>query len=140
MIAYEHTSVKQRIDQVTQTEIPNNTATIKLSQFISSSLKEDGIAFSLNDYLELADWTGRIVREDKRGYIEANTPSILQKLQLDEQTWMETMQGFSKGFHSFVGPEVQLKALCQKQKRHWVQGINVCRKLFKSNQPIPITT
>ncbi len=124
------------------TETPNdinNTATVKLSSFIGSSLKEDGIAFTLEDYLELADWTGRIVRDDKRGSIDASTPGILQKLQLDEDTWMETVQDFSKGFYSFVGPEKQLKLLCQKQKRHWVRGINACRKLFKSNHPIPVT-
>ena len=134
----EYTSIKQRIEHVAQTDTANKTARVKLAPFISSSLKENGIAFSLKDYLELADWTGRIVREDKRGAIDASTPCILQKLQLDEQTWMETVQGFSKGFHSFVGPEEQLKALCQKQKRHWVRGINACRKLFKSKQLIPI--
>ena len=134
----EHTSIKQRIEQITETA--NSTATVKLSSFIGSSLKKNGIAFALKDYLELADWTGRIVREDKRGSIDASTPGILQKLQLDEHTWMETVQGYSKGFHSFVGPEEQLKSLCQKQKKHWVRGINACRKLFKSNHPIPITT
>jgi len=138
----EHTSIKQRIEQISPTETSNhsnNTATVKLTSFIGSSLKEDGIAFGLKDYLELADWTGRIVRNDKRGSIDAGTPGILQKLQLDEDTWMETVQGFSKGFHSFVGPEEQLKSVCQKQKKHWIQGINACRKLFKSNHPIPIT-
>jgi len=135
----EHTSIKQRIEQISPAETPSSTATVKLSSFIGSSLKEDGIAFALKDYLELADWTGRIVRDDKRGSIDTGTPGILQKLQLDEDTWMETVQGFSKGFHSFVGPEEQLKSLCQKQKRHWIQGINACRKLFKSKHPIPIT-
>ena len=138
--ASEYTSIKQRIEHVAQTETTDNTARVKLAPFISSSLKENGIDFSLNDYLELADWTGRIVRNDKRGAIDASTPCILQKLQLDEHTWMETVQGFSKGFHSFIGPEEQLKALCQKQKRHWIRGINICRKLFKSTQTIPITT
>ena len=136
--ASEYTSIKQRIEQVTDTV--NSTPTVKLSSFIGSSLKADGIAFALNDYLELADWTGRVVREDKRGFIDARTPGILQKLQLDEETWIETVQGYSKGFHSFVGPEAQLKILCQKQKKHWVRGINACRKLFKSKLPIPITT
>ena len=133
----EHTSIKQRIEQVTETT--NSTATVKLSSFIGSSLKADGIAFALKDYLELTDWTGRIIKEDKRGFIDAHTPSILQKLKLDEGTWIETVQGYSKGFHSFVVPEDQLKALCQKQKRHWIRGINACRKLFKSNITTPIT-
>ncbi len=84
--------------------------------------------------------TGRIVREDKRGYVKSSTPGILNKLQLSEQTWIETVQGFSKGFHDFVGPEAQLKSLCKKQKKHWVRGIHICRKLFKINLSRPIPT
>ncbi|MCP3675919.1 MAG: transposase, partial [Gammaproteobacteria bacterium] len=70
--------------------------------FIGSSLKENGISFALSDYLELADWTARIERDDKRGFIDASTPGILQKLQLDEHSWVATVQGYSKGFHSFI--------------------------------------
>lgn len=103
-----YTSVKQRIEQVTETVTANSTSTIKLAQFISSSPKDNGIPFALNDYLELANWTGRIVRDDKRGYIKSNTLGILQKLQLDEQTWIETVQGFTTDFHTFVGPEEKL--------------------------------
>ncbi|WP_198264701.1 transposase [sulfur-oxidizing endosymbiont of Gigantopelta aegis] len=142
----DYTSVKQRIDSIKKTKsiskkiTQQSTATIKLAPFIGSSLKYKGIAFDLNDYLELAEWTGRIKRDDKRGYIKSGTPAILQKLQLNEDTWLETVDGFSKGFHSFVGPEEQLKSLCLKQKRHWVRGINLCRKLFKINSAAPITT
>jgi REP element-mobilizing transposase RayT len=142
----DYTSIKQRIEDATTSKanssktIQQTTPTIKLAPFIGSSLKDNGIAFTLNDYLELADWTGRIVRDDKRGYIQSNTPAILQKLQLDEENWLETVQGFSKGFHVFVGPEEQLKSLCQKQKRHWVRGINLCRQLFKTTRHCPITT
>ncbi|MEJ6077627.1 hypothetical protein MT391_03620 [Vibrio sp. 1-Bac 57] len=31
-----------------------------------------GIPFSLLDYIELVDWSGRIIREDKRGAISSN--------------------------------------------------------------------
>ncbi len=134
----DYTSVKQRIEQVIAK--PNTTPAIKLAPFTSSSLKENGISFSLKDYLELTDWTGRIVRKDKRGHIESCTPNILQKLALDEQTWIETVQGFSTDFHTFIGPEDKLQSLCQKQKKHWVRGINVCRKLFKTKQCLPIPT
>ncbi len=67
-------------------------------------------------------------------------PTILQKLDLDEHTWMETVQGFSSGFHTFIGPEDKLQALCQKQKKHWVRGIKACRKLFKTNRLYPSPT
>ena len=37
------------------------------------------IPFALSSYLELVDWTGRIVRQDKRGSIPADTPSHSRK-------------------------------------------------------------
>ena len=46
------------------------------------------IPYNLKDYLELVDWTGRCIREDKRGSIDAATPTILQKLGIDEQEWL----------------------------------------------------
>jgi hypothetical protein len=33
-----------------------------------------GIPFNFVDYLELVDWSGRMMREDKRGYIAQNLP------------------------------------------------------------------
>ena len=104
----EYTSVKQRIDAIKSDKTLHDT--IKLSSFIGSSLKKQGISFDLKDYLELADWTGRIKREDKRGSIAPDTPSILKKLQLDDDLWMETVNSYSKGFHCYIGPEKQLKS------------------------------
>ena len=37
-----------------------------------------GLAFDLSDYIELVDWTGRIIRKDKRGAIADDLPPILQ--------------------------------------------------------------
>jgi hypothetical protein len=42
-----------------------------------------GIPFEPKNYLELVDWTGRIIRGDKRGAMECDLPSILQRLSLD---------------------------------------------------------
>ena len=36
------------------------------------------IPFAFDDYLELVDSTGRVIREDKRGYIPGETPRILE--------------------------------------------------------------
>ena len=131
----EHTSIKQRIDSITdktpQTPIP-------LAPFIAGSQTEQGIAFALQDYLELTDWTGRSIRNDKRGFIKPDTPKILHQLGLDEQTWVETVQGFSSQFHSFVGPEEQLQSLCQKQAKKWLKGMKLCRRLFTSPNLCPI--
>ncbi|MCP3661416.1 MAG: transposase, partial [Gammaproteobacteria bacterium] len=44
-------------------------------------LNSDKLPFTLVEYLELVDWSGRIIRDDKRGFIAADTPPILQRLE-----------------------------------------------------------
>ncbi len=41
---------------------------------------ESDLPFHFSDYLELADWTGRAIREGKRGYIPSDVPPILTRL------------------------------------------------------------
>ena len=94
--------------------------------------------FSLKDYLELTDWTGRCVRQDKRGHIKSTTPAILKKLALDEETWVETVTSFTDHFHSFIGSEQQLQGICKKYTKKWLRGISLCRKLFGNTKPYPI--
>jgi len=48
---------------------------------------QTGIRFSYRDYLELVDWTGRIVRNDKRGLIDKDLPPILTRLNVSPQQW-----------------------------------------------------
>lgn len=45
-------------------------------------LMPDCLPFKLEDYLELLDWRGRILRENKRGVIAASAPPILQRLNI----------------------------------------------------------
>jgi REP element-mobilizing transposase RayT len=49
---------------------------------------QQGIPFSLHDYLELVDFTGRILRPGKRGVIAAQLPPILHRLGLDQRDWL----------------------------------------------------
>jgi hypothetical protein len=55
----------------------------------------DGLPFKLGDYLELVDWSGRIVREGKRGAIAASTPALLQRLGISEDIWTRLHRQFA---------------------------------------------
>jgi hypothetical protein len=48
---------------------------------------QSGILFSFKEYLALVDWTGRIIRNDKRGYIDNALPPILGRLQITADQW-----------------------------------------------------
>ncbi len=39
-----------------------------ITQFVQT-----GIAYSFQDYLELVEWTGKAIRDDKRGFIDSES-------------------------------------------------------------------
>jgi REP element-mobilizing transposase RayT len=48
---------------------------------------QTGILFNLEEYLTLVDWTGRIIRSNKRGHIDNALPPILARLQITADQW-----------------------------------------------------
>jgi hypothetical protein len=58
-----------------------------LAQFDGNVATQEqiGILFSLNDYLQLVDTTGRMIRTDKRGAIPINLPPVLERLSIIRQ-------------------------------------------------------
>ena len=48
---------------------------------------QSGILFAFRDYLELVDWTGRCIRDDKRSFIGDTLPPILTRLQISAEQW-----------------------------------------------------
>lgn len=44
-----------------------------------------GLPFHIKDYLDLVDWTGRIIRGDKRGAIDEALPPIMERLDIELQ-------------------------------------------------------
>ena len=131
----EFTSIKQRIEQIKRQPVQS---AVKLSDFIGSKAQATGIPFSLIDYLELTDWTGRCVHPEKKGFVPKSTPKILHQLGLDEATWLETVTSFKSKFHTFIGSEQQLKATCEQHHKQWTKGLSLCRRLFRSTVPIPV--
>jgi hypothetical protein len=65
--------------------------------------KTAGISFSLKDYLTLVDETGRVMREDKRGAINAKTADILSRLHISDESWLKLTTNFEGMFTGAVG-------------------------------------
>ena len=92
---------KERIDLLRKkTQTPaNNTppAPIKPLLKFDGNLKNEkqtGLPFALLDYIELVDWTGRMVREDKCGAMHKHTPPILERLAIDTPSWLKNSTAF----------------------------------------------
>jgi REP element-mobilizing transposase RayT len=62
-------------------------------------LNQNGVLFSHKDYLTLVDTTGRIQRQDKRGFIPETFLPILQRLAIDADEWIDNTQKFEELFY-----------------------------------------
>ena len=106
----DYTSIQERLGIApekhdSKSVIEANQKPIELMAF-AGSIKNDTpsnqLPFTFCDYLELVDWTGRIVREDKSGYIPANTPPILQQLNIDPQQWLANCTHIGRSYTSCI--------------------------------------
>jgi hypothetical protein len=96
----QHTSIKQRTHALIKGEQPK-----KLMRFVGNHRQNmpKGIAYSLIDYCELVDCTGRCIREDKVGYIEHCHNPILERIGLNTQQWLTLTTEFEQHFSTAVG-------------------------------------
>lgn len=126
----DFTSIQERIHCI-QNE-SDQAQPARLMPFIGDERRNqaEGLAFKLSDYLELLDWTGRVIREDKRGAISENWPSILDRLKITTKQWQKLSQQFEANFNNFAGNPETLKATCTYLGYQRSPGMSNCRQLL----------
>jgi hypothetical protein len=80
------------------------------------------IDFELNDYLRLVDWTGRAIREDKKGAIPSDLAPILERIGLNPDAWVASVSHYDKHYFSVLGTIDRIKAYAHTQKKSWHRG------------------
>ena len=132
--ASEHTSIRQRIEKAASATTPNHpyqqpkTLLPFAGNPRAAMLK--GLPFRLTDYLELVDWTGRILREDKRGAIDHKLPPLLARLNIDTQHWLYLAKNFESPFKGFVGTVFRVKQVCENMGYLRTPGLRGCKTYF----------
>lgn len=118
----DYTSIKERIDHWKE-EGGNADTSIEVEpqpEFLmkfAGRQRQDmpvGLAFNLVDYIDLVEWTGRAIRDDKRGYIHEQTPPMLQRLGIAPVHWLELSMNFEGRFKGIVGCVDTLKGVIRK--------------------------
>jgi REP element-mobilizing transposase RayT len=124
-----YTSVRRRIQQLRS---PSTTQPALLFPFVGYPRQpmSAGLPFRLEDYLELVDWTGRQLRDDKRGAIANDVPPILERLAIEPRHWLCMTQQFESRFSGFVGMAASLKHACQSLGYRRTIGLSRCRPLL----------
>ncbi|NHN39601.1 transposase [Pseudomaricurvus alcaniphilus] len=113
-----HTSIKTRSAKAKLSGSPNHPKqqARQLMPFAGNprAAMPHGLPFRLTDYIELIDWTGRIIRQDKRGAIPTNVPPVFERLNIDLQHWLYSTRHFESRFKGLVGAARMLKQVCRQ--------------------------
>jgi REP element-mobilizing transposase RayT len=107
----DYTSVQERIKH------PDSDGLAPFSEQGS-----DTLPFRLQDYLELVDWGGREVKRNKRGYIPASAPPILDRLQMNAAPVLKYLARDNLSSPTALGPVSMLRAFAASIGRKFIKG------------------
>ncbi|MBI3860928.1 MAG: hypothetical protein HY290_03440 [Planctomycetia bacterium] len=82
------------------------------------------------EYLQLLDWTGRELRNDKRGSIPSDLAPILERLQIGEEGWMQLIGQFRRLFRRAAGRPQSMQKEREQRACRLMQGIRHSRAVF----------
>jgi REP element-mobilizing transposase RayT len=124
----KHTGIKQRLESIKHHTIKN-----VLMPFVGNPRQDmpKGIPFSLKDYCELVDITGRVIRDDKAGHIDQQQQPILQRLGLSDEQWLTLTTEFEKHFCYAAGAEQIMEQFKEHTGHQRIRGMGKAKTLLR---------
>ena len=107
----DYTSIQERINK------PDTDCLTLLDEKAANA-----IPINLKDYLELVDWGGREIKQNKRGYIPVSAPPILTRLRMDASPVLDYLANDDLPSLGALGPVSMLKAFAKSVGRSFVKG------------------
>ena len=86
--------------------------------------------FPLDEYVQLLDTSGRMVREGKTGAIPDHLAPILVRLGVTATLWGQWITNFDQWFGHVVGSVDRLTERVVRAGRRWVAGRSRCAEAF----------
>ncbi len=89
------------------------------------------LSITLDDYLTLVKWTARLLRTGRRQTITKNLEAILDRLNLDQDKWHETIDKYETSFCHAVGPPASLEKVAERMGVSHLKGVSAARRTFR---------
>ena len=111
---------------------PRMAVTMGMGNAIGSPRASDKgfLPMTLEEYLALVDWTGRELRADKRGAIPAELLPILERLQIQPESWLDVIVNYDAKFRTAVGRVAAIRREALRRGRRWLQGLSSAAAIF----------
>jgi REP element-mobilizing transposase RayT len=137
--ASEFTSIYARIQQWRRAVPAPATAsdpapgmTALLGFRATAAAPDPSLPFRFIDYLQLLDWSGRVVRVNKAGAIDEHAPPILMRLSIDPAAWQAMMRPTGNRFGRALGGLDRLRLHAKALGQCWIKGQRQAERLYRS--------
>ena len=120
----EHTSIKKRVESLTETALQNTV------RAIAGNVKNRTMVLKLKDYIELVEWTGQAIVYPNKASLPSKLSATLSHLNIQQDSWLGQVQSYGSRYYRFVGSLEQLKAKAQALGQQWLKGVNQAQKLY----------
>lgn len=121
LIDSDYTTIQRRLRAIDAADTAGS-AEAPLQAVCGTAPEASAPSISVQGYIALVDWTGRIARPDKRGAIAADAPEPLQSIRGSPDWWARSALGIEAAFGSAVGSPLHLKAHAKATGRTWMRG------------------
>jgi hypothetical protein len=88
-------------------------------------------------FRHLVDKSGRMIRSDKRGAIDADLAPILLRIGAIPKAWIDSISRFGSDFRLAAGRLPSLYDFADRIGRRWIKGIATARASFAPSPPRP---
>ncbi len=95
------------------------------------------VNLTLEEYLQLLDWSGSMLKKGKRGAMPEDLAPVLERLQIEEQKWLATVSRFDSWFKRAAGRAESMAELAKRAGRAWFKGIRASRAVFRQDLSPP---
>jgi hypothetical protein len=84
------------------------------------------------EYIDLVDRSGRLVRQHKRGAIDPDLAPILMRIGASPREWTDTVSRFGTKFQVAAGMLANLRRFADLIGKRWLKGVATTRAAFAS--------
>jgi len=119
----EHTSIKQRINKLTEEQLKQSVKSL------AGEVQNRTMVINLKDYIELVEWTGKSIIYPRKARMPANIRSSLLELNLQPNNWLTQIGNYGSVYGNFVGKFNLLKQKAKQLQKKWLKGLKPIQEL-----------
>jgi hypothetical protein len=88
------------------------------------------IPISLENYVNLLNWTANVIKSGQRDTIPSDLEAVLDHLDVNHEAWLETIEDYEKSFCHAVGPPASLAKVAERLDACHIKGTPAARRIF----------